>query len=146
MSDLILFVKTCDEIRQENLIALIKEARGEDALAARYDCTVPHIKQMARGYKDSKSGSPKGIGDQSARKLELCMQKERGWMDHEHQSTALLAAERTATYKVGLSDEEAMLLNAYRNASEAQRGIALMWAKANLDIPIDGFSRPNGTE
>lgn len=77
-------MKTCDELRLENLLALIDEAGGEDALAKRYECTAAYIKQMARGYKDSKSGTIKGIGDSSARRLEICMGKDRGWIDHDH--------------------------------------------------------------
>lgn len=81
-------VKTNDEIRLENLLRLIVEAGSEDALAAKYDCTVAFIKQIAKGYKDSKSGSPKRVGDSAARQLENCMEKERGWMDHEHNKDA----------------------------------------------------------
>ena len=77
-------MKTCEEIQLENLLVLISEAGGESELAAKYGCSDAYIKQMARGYKDSKSGSPKGLGPMAARKLERCMEKPRGWMDHEH--------------------------------------------------------------
>lgn len=76
-------MKTCEEIRHANLLILIEEAGGVEQLAEKYDCTEAYIKQMRAGYKDSKSGSPKGIGTGSARRLEECMGKERGWMDHE---------------------------------------------------------------
>lgn len=78
-------MRTNDEIRLENLLTLIAEAGSIEALAERYECTAPYIKQMARGYKDSKSGTPKGVGDSSARQLERCMNKPRGWMDHDHE-------------------------------------------------------------
>jgi len=77
-------MKTIDEIRRDNLSTLIKEAEGELALAERYGCTEANIKTMARAYKDSKSGTPKGIGTSAARKLETVMNKERGWLDHDH--------------------------------------------------------------
>lgn len=77
-------MKTCEEIQYENLLALIEEAGGESALAKRYKSTPAYIKQLARRYKDSKSDTPKGFGPVTARKLEACMEKERGWMDHEH--------------------------------------------------------------
>lgn len=93
-------MKTCEEIRRENLLSLIKEAGGEFALAERYGCTEANIKTMARAYKDSKSGTPKGIGSKAARQLESIMGKPRGWLDHDHDrsyarsnSTALTAAE-----------------------------------------------------
>lgn len=93
--------KTCEEIRRENLLTLIKEAGGEFALAERYGCTEANIKTMARAYKDSKSGTPKGIGSKAARHLETTMSKPHGWMDHDHAyplastESALMAAEPT---------------------------------------------------
>ncbi len=77
-------MKTCEEVRRENLISLISEAGSELLLAEKYGCSESNIKTMARAYKDSKSGTPKGIGSAAARKLELCMGKERGWLDHDH--------------------------------------------------------------
>lgn len=77
-------MKTNSDIRRENLLALIQEAGGESALAKRYECTPSFIKQMARSYTDSVSGSEKGIGDNAARKLEACMGRERGWMDRDN--------------------------------------------------------------
>ena len=137
-------VKTCDELRLENLRALIKEAGGEDALAERYGCTAPYIKQMARGYKDSKSGSPKGIGDAAARMLETSMGKERGWMDHDHTQASLMAAENRAQYLI-MTPEECHLLGAFRSADTAQRSIALSWADANRPREIDNFTEATGT-
>lgn len=77
-------MKTCEEIRRENLLILIEEAGGEFFLAEKYGCSEANIKTMARSYKDSKSGTPKEIGTKAARKLEACMNKERGWLDHDH--------------------------------------------------------------
>lgn len=66
-------MKTNEEIRVENLRALIREAGSEELLASRYKCTPAFIKQMSRGYKDSDTGVRKGIGTVAARKLEECM-------------------------------------------------------------------------
>ena len=89
-------MKTCDEIRRENLLALIKEAGGESHLAEKYGCTDAAIKTWAKAYKDSKTGIPKEIGRVPARKFEEIMGKERGWLDHDHssQSVNLSAIER----------------------------------------------------
>lgn len=137
-------VKTCDELRLENLQALIKEAGGEDSLADRYGCTAPYIKQMARGYRDSKSGSPKGIGDAAARMLETVMGKERGWMDHDHKTQALRVAEPIAEY-LASSQDERRLIEAFRFAADAQRAIALSWADANRPRESDNFIEATGT-
>ncbi len=77
-------MKTCDEIRRDNLKLLIKAAGSEFLLAEKYGCTEANIKTMARAYKDSKSGTPKGIGTAAARKLEKVMDQEIGWLDHDH--------------------------------------------------------------
>lgn len=77
-------MKTCAEIRHANLLRLIREAGGEDALATRYGCEASYIKQMARQYKASDTGKEKGMGSATARKFEVLSEKERGWMDHEH--------------------------------------------------------------
>lgn len=77
-------MKTCEEIRRDNLNRLIKEAGGIPSLAERYGCTEPMIKSLQKGYKDSKSGTPKEIGRKVARDLEVIMGKEIGWMDHDH--------------------------------------------------------------
>lgn len=122
-------MKTSEEIRLENLAALIVEAGGEDKLAERYECTSAFIKQMARGYKDSKSGSGKGIGNAAARRLEKAMNKDRGWLDHDHK--VFFAQQQMASYTVSTDENETLLLNAFRRASEDQRAIAIMWAKAN---------------
>lgn len=105
-------MKTNEEIRRENLIQLISEFGGEPKLAEVYGCTEANIKTMARGYKDSKSGTPKGIGSAAARKFEEKCGKERGWMDHDHSDPALelfmkMSAElRTQAIRASSKDTE----------------------------------------
>lgn len=82
-------MKTCDEIRRENLLVLIKEAGGESLLAEKYGCTDAAIKAWAKAYKDSKTGIPKEIGRVPARKFEEIMEKERGWLDHDHSQQSI---------------------------------------------------------
>ena len=103
-------MKTCDEVRRDNLALLIKEAGGIAQLAEKYECTEAAIKTMLRAYKDSKSGTPKGIGTVAARKLETCMHKERGWLDQD----------RTAP-RLSLSSDEDMLLTALSFISHDMR-------------------------
>ena len=79
-------MKTSSEIRLENLLLLIQEAGSDEALAEKYECSPPYIKQLRLQSPDSKTGKPKGIGDKTARKLEECMGKPRGWIDTQHVS------------------------------------------------------------
>ena len=90
-------MKTCDEIRRENLLVLIKEAGGESLLAEKYGCTDAAIKAWAKAYKDSKTGIPKEIGRVPARKFEEIMEKERGWLDHDHSQLEILETMRKMT-------------------------------------------------
>lgn len=98
-------MKTCDEIRRENLAILINEAGDALALAEAYGCSEPYIKQMREGYRDSKTGRPRTVGTDTARRLEVAMSKPRGWMDNDHEAadypaeanvTRLMAAESEA--------------------------------------------------
>ena len=80
-------MKTSDDIHHENLLLLIKEAGGDDSLAERYGCDVSYIRQLKSRSRDSKTGTPKGIGKISARKLERCLNKPAGWLDQDHSPT-----------------------------------------------------------
>lgn len=82
-------MKTCAQIQWENLLTLIKEAGGDEVLAEKYGCSTPYIKQLKLRSPDSKSGTPKGIGEKTARKLEGCMGKEVGWLDNDHSDFGL---------------------------------------------------------
>lgn len=146
-------MRTCTEIRLDNLRILIKEAGGPDALANAYGCTAPFIKQMARGYKDSKSGTPKGIGDSAARMLETVMRKDRGWMDHDHPTLSYdkpsLTAEEPASNALRLFPERrhddhpaiVKVVQLMLEMSDAGKfvligraqEVAAQWPKANLE-------------
>lgn len=120
-------MKTCEEMQLENLLCLIKEAGGEDALAGLYGCEPSYIKQMARGYKDSKSGTAKGIGPATARKLESCMSKPRGWLDHDHTKQIEHAA---------LSDEEKAIILAFSLFTKETRKQWLLIANATIEEKV----------
>lgn len=101
-------MKTSDEIRRENISRLIIEAGSEFQLAEIYGCTEAAVKTWARGYKDSKTGKPKGIGTRVARKLEEVMGKEQGWLDKEQ----------------SVVSGEPMFIAAYRELDKTRRAIA----------------------
>jgi len=97
-------MKTCDQIRRENLLLLISQAGGVNKLAEAYDCTEAAIKAWAKAYKDSKTGVPKEIGRVPARKLEEVTGKETGWMDHDHSDVKSL----------NLTNDEQTILEAFQ--------------------------------
>lgn len=105
-------MKTTDDIRRENLAALIAEAGSELALAEAYGCTEAAVKTWARGYKDSKTGKPKGIGTRVARKLEIARNKEKGWLDADHS---------------GIVSGEENVISSYRQLDETRRAAAAQY-------------------
>lgn len=76
-------MKTIAEIRLENLELLIEEFETADAVAEACGTSAVYLSQMRNQAKDSKTGKPRQLGDDLARKLEVGCKKEIGWMDHE---------------------------------------------------------------
>lgn len=132
-------MKTCDEIRVDNLLLLISEAGGEVALAEKYGCTPAYIKQMARGYKDSKSGSNKGIGDNSARRLESSTGKPRGWLDHDHsgQQIGEIAIQAATLINEMSKSEQLEMLHFLRVSKLRKQHLGSNEEQATADHPYD---------
>jgi hypothetical protein len=82
---------TIQDIRRANLLLLIKEVEqligrkhGAKAyLARRTGVPSPQLSQFL-SRAPHQGGGPRGLGDDSARKLERGMGKPKGWMDVEH--------------------------------------------------------------
>src|ERR1035437_4786321 len=114
-------MKTCIEMRRDNLAKLIKQSCGIESLAERYGCTPAAIKTWLKGYKDSKSGTPRGIGDAVARKVEELTGKEIGWMDHDHDNPT------------SLDDTQKLLIQAFPLLHEESRDSWIFTAKTALE-------------
>lgn len=76
-------MKTIAEIRLGNLELLIDEFGTADAVAEKSGTSAIYLSQIRNQAKDSKTGKPRQVGDDLARKLEAGCNKELGWMDHE---------------------------------------------------------------
>lgn len=136
-------MKTNSEIRRENLLALIQEAGGESALAKRYECTPSFIKQMARSYTDSVSGSEKGIGDVTARKLETCMGKERGWLDRDNAITETAYKIAVVASETLNKDEQLELLHHLKFEAKKREHLNELRSQETVDQPATGpVARP----
>jgi hypothetical protein len=79
------------EIRRQNLAILIAEADGIPELARRSDANETYLRQILSGFQGEKDKSPRKVGDQLARKLEIGMSKPVGWMDITHQGAEAAA-------------------------------------------------------
>ncbi|WP_294261548.1 hypothetical protein [uncultured Comamonas sp.] len=77
-------MKTCSEIRHENLLKVIEEAGSLQVVADRLDKSHAQISQLKTQAKHSGTGKPRVIGDDMARLIEEKFQLEIGWMDNPH--------------------------------------------------------------
>lgn len=77
-------MKTVDEIRLENLMLLIFEKGTQEAVAEAGGTSSVYLSQIKNRTPDKKTGKPRQMGDDMARKLEEGCVKERGWMDNVH--------------------------------------------------------------
>ena len=94
-------MKTSQEIRFTNLDLLKEEAGSAAALARLTGVPPPYLSQLINRVPNT-TGTPRTIGDDTARKRERGMQKAEGWMDTDHYTkgiafTELNALEATAS-------------------------------------------------
>jgi len=74
-----------EQIRLRNLGLLITEAGSAVKLARTAGTSSSYLSQV-RNQMPTRKGTPRGIGDDLAEKLERGMGKPRGWMDEAHAS------------------------------------------------------------
>ena len=86
-----------DRVRLANLEILVEEAGTAAALARRVGTNESYLSQIRRQLPTAK-GTPRGIGDDLAEKLERGMGKPTGWMDEQHISMEALHAESQRTH------------------------------------------------
>lgn len=77
-------MKTCKEIRHENLLFLINRFDTIQALADKLGKSHAQVSQLKNKSTNSATGKVRGIGDEQAREIELKLGLEVGWLDHQH--------------------------------------------------------------
>jgi phage repressor protein C with HTH and peptisase S24 domain len=80
-------MKTNDEIRRDNLLIAISRFGTASALAKEVDTAAAYLSQIKNQQPDSKTGKPKAMGDDLARKIEHALKEPEGWMDADHNLT-----------------------------------------------------------
>lgn len=93
-------MKTNDEVRRLNLLLAIKRVRTAAKLAALAETAPAYLSQIKNRTPDSKSGTPKTMGDDVARRIELAINEPSGWMDTHHPAewSAVLSDESQPGY------------------------------------------------
>lgn len=77
-------MKDIDAIRRENLRQIEKEAGGTTEAATQSGMTPSQFTNLRNGAKDSKTGKPRGMRKETARKIEAGAGKPSGWLDVDH--------------------------------------------------------------
>lgn len=93
-------VLTINDIRRQNLVALIEEANTAAALGDRSGISASLISQWKNGSPDSKTGKPRQISSDSCRRIELAMGKQSGWMDQQRGTPAQPSPEGVSVHPV----------------------------------------------
>jgi len=82
-------MRDIDDIRRDNLKLIEAEAGGPTAAAGLLDMSVAQFSNLRDGAKDSKTGKPRGMRKETARKIEEAAGKHVGWLDVDHSSSSL---------------------------------------------------------
>lgn len=77
-------MQTNDEIRRENLEMAIKRLGSAAKLAEAAGTSPAYLSQIRNRTPDSKTGTPKMMGDAMARRIEAALGEPEGWMDRSH--------------------------------------------------------------
>lgn len=77
-------MKDIDEIRRDNLRLLERERGGPADAARAVHMSLAQFANLRDGAKDSKTGKPRGMRKETARRIEAAAEKPEGWLDVDH--------------------------------------------------------------
>lgn len=77
-------MKDIDTIRRENLLLIEQEAGGASEAADLVGMSPSQFINLRDGAKDSKTGKPRGMRKETARRIESGANKPEGWLDRDH--------------------------------------------------------------
>lgn len=112
-----------DEIRRKAMEMLEQEVGGPVAAAVRAGMSYSQWANLRSGAQDSKTGKPRGMRKETARKIEAAFGKAEGWLD-----AADLVERDYPRNDPGLE----LVAKAWDIADEADRAVPLAWANATL--------------
>ncbi|MFV5212808.1 hypothetical protein ACLIIZ_03655 [Azonexus caeni] len=124
-------MKTIEEIRLDNLRALVNEAGGVTRFAETSGKQQAQISQLLNRAKDSKTGKPKAIGSSQARELEKAANKETGWLDNDHSREPIFDDE-------DIKDMVSLMKRLDRRGRITLLAKAEEWAKGSEEIKRTG--------
>lgn len=87
-------MKDIDAVRRENMRLIEQEAGGTTEAATLCGMSPSQFANLRDGAKDSKTGKPRGMRKETARRIEECARKPVGWLDSDHSAEKLSDATR----------------------------------------------------
>ncbi len=81
-------MKDIDDIRRDNLRIIERELGGPSGAARTIGMSPAQFTNLRDGAKDSKTGKPRGMRKETARKIEERCHKPVGWLDLSHNNDA----------------------------------------------------------
>ena len=120
-----------DEVRRKAMAVLEKEAGGPVAAAKKVGMSYSQWKNLRVGSSDSKTGKPRGMRKETARKIEAAFDRPDGWLDYADLIEDLDADLARAT------DDFDIVKQAWAIAGPNSRAEALAWARATLAVHKD---------
>lgn len=117
-------MKTNDEIRRQNLELAIMRAGTAAKLAEIVGTAPAYISQIKNRTQDSKSGTPKTMGDDFARRVETALGLAVGWMDTPHTKVDQRSSEQAPT-SLQLKKIEEIAIPQYDTGGSMGAGVLL---------------------
>lgn len=77
-------MKDIDEIRRANLRLIEQECGSPTAAAQKIGMSLAQFSNLRDGAKDSQTGKARGMRKDTARRIELSVGKQGGWLDVDH--------------------------------------------------------------
>lgn len=77
-------MKDIDDIRRDNLRIIETERGGPSEASKALDMSAAQFANLRDGAKDSKTGKPRGMRKETARRIEEKAGKPSGWLDADH--------------------------------------------------------------
>lgn len=115
-----------DEARRKAMALLEREAGGPVAAARQAGMSYSQWKNLRSGSPDSRTGKPRGMRKETARKIEAAFNRDEGWLDY-----ADLVEDLSANPHSLPSDFD-LVRKAWEIAGPSSRAQALTWAQATL--------------
>lgn len=81
-------MKDIDDIRRDNLKRIEDQFGGPTEAAKALGMSVAQFANLRDGAKDSKTGKPRGMRKETARRIESGASKPAGWLDTDHTNKA----------------------------------------------------------